>query len=916
MRSRERDREPLRLKGPWMAAAARIADRYKGAGRINRPSEVPRARKLLSHYRFANIIEIDGETQLFETPLDHRSRSEASEFQMFLSWAKKGMDPDSFKGTALAEDEEAYREFLEEFPLTASHTRIEDARSEAICRGRAGADYIGTTIRNRSGDTLTLRFLVLDLDGDRADDRFKTDGAIDWQKAGPFLLESEPRLIERLSKVLPSPGGKGLHLVIDISPVQLGLKSMALTEFLAKTVLRRLNVILDWHGLGADPSAKSLNRWAANWENKDILLDEDTWRNTRKRAESRRDRVLTDLFEYTKRHPALRPTKEYLYEKGRLLYPDARTELKLATLYDHLLKAELRGPLSFSSITSICGLAENTLRKVIKNGLSWLKVEGSGKSYDLHLIPTIKLTRRCRWLLQEGVFKFELHEPEFVLDGERFNWIGSLAAHCKQHGVTQERLESALPYIVPRVPGWETSRNLTANLPALIRAIYRNQEDLDGNRSGQAMVPWVEAVLELADGSPTINPFWHLKSLRKKGDDTCVASKSLFQSSGVAISESPDLSLTSPPLFGTPAQEPVRPGSLRAGQALSPVVDTALPRTGDIGCETVPSSTVVDTVQCEINPAGRADFLSRMLDTENLGRAMIDVVSRRSKAAGVDRITPEQLPAMWKTHGAAIGERLRGGSYQPVPIRTVDIFKSSGGSRTISVLSVVDRMLLKALDQVLKPIVDSRFSRFSFGWRAGFSPSQAVAAANRHIVDGFVWVGATDVKDCFAAIDHKMLLDLMASIMKDRGLVELISRYIASWSSTGVGIVQGSPLSPLLCNLFLDQLDRHLESKSIRFCRYGDDVRIFARTRADAEAALHLVGEELGRLRLQMNRDKTMVGHVSAASFCQKPLAGPRPGSEEDPSLRPLPCAPTNDKDRQPQKQDAGSGSSRPAAKK
>jgi group II intron reverse transcriptase/maturase len=895
-----------------MAAAAKIADRYKGAGRINRPSEVPRAGKLLSHYRFANIIEIDGETQIFETPLDHLSRSEAREFQMYMSWAKNGMDPNSFKGTAFAEDEEAYREFLEEFPLSASHTRIEDARSQAICKGRTGADYIATTIRNRSGDTLTLRFLVLDLDADRAEDRFKTDGAIDWQKAGPFLVENEPRLIERLSKVLPSPGGKGLHLVIEISPFQLGLKSMALTEFLAKTVLRRLNVILDWHGLGADPSAKSLDRWVANWENKDILLDEDTWRNTRKKAESRRDRVLTDLFEYTRRHPALRPTKDFLFEKGKILYPDARTELKLAKLYDHLLKADgcLQKGLSFSDIIGICGLAENTLRKVMKCGLPWLKFEGSGKAYDLQLMPTIKFTRRCRWLLQEGVFKFELHEPEFVLDGERFNWIGSLAAHCKQHGVTQERLEQALPYIIPRVPGWETSRNLTSNLPALIRAIYRNQEDLDGNRIGQQMIPWVEAALEQAEGSPIINPFWHLKSSCKKGGDIPVGNKPLIPPSAVSIPEcQSNTELSSSMALFSESPEPVRPGSLRAGQALSPVVDAVSSGALKAEGESVPSDfqlSVVDTGKPEIYPAGGADFLSRTLDPTNVAWALSDVARGQSTAAGMDRIVPAQLEKFWRTSGTGVATLLAAGRYEPVPVRTVDIFKTGGGSRTISILSVVDRMLLKMIDRVLKPHIEPQFSRWSFGWRPGVGPRQALAAANRHVADGFEWVGATDVKDCFSGIDHAMLLEVLKDASDDQLLVSQISRFLRCWSPGGTGIVQGSPLSPLLANLFLNQLDQHLASKGIRFCRYGDDIRVFARTRADAEAALILVGEKLGRLRLQMNQDKTMTGHASTVIFCQKPLEGPRPGSEDDPSLRPLPCAPSSNKARQPQKQDAG----------
>jgi hypothetical protein len=894
-----------------MAAAAKIVDRYKGTGRINRSSEVPRARKLLSHYRFANIIEIDGETQIFETPLDHISRSEASEFQLFMSWAKSGMDPASFKGTAFAEDEESYREFLEEFPLSASHTRIEDARSEAICKGRTGADYIGTTIRNRSGDTLTLRFLVLDLDADRAEDRFKTEGAIDWQKAGPFLVENEPRLIERLSKVLPSPGGKGLHLVIEISPFQLGLKSMALTEFLAKTVLRRLNVILDWHGLGADPSAKSLDRWAANWENKEILLDEDTWRNTRKRAESRRDRVLTDLFEYTRRHPALRPTKEFLFEKGKILYPDARTELKLAKLYDHLLKADgcLQKGLSFSDIMGISGLAENTLRKIMKCGLPWLKFEGRGRAYDLQLIPTIKFTRRCRWLLLEGEFKFELHEPEFVLDGERFNWIGSLAAHCKQHGITQERLEQALPYIIPRVPGWETSRNLTANLPALIRAIYRNQEDLEGNRIGQQMTSWVEAALEQAEGPPTINPFWHLKSLCKKGGDIPVGNKPLIQLPAGIPPECPDHTGLSSSVLSSEAPGPVMPGSLRAGQALSPVVDTVSSGELDAEGESVPSDfqmEVVDTGKPEIYPAGGADFLSRALEPTNVAWALSDVARGRSTAAGTDRIVPAQLEKFWKTSGPAVASMLAAGRYEPVPVRTVDIFKTGGGSRTISILSVVDRMLLKMIDRVLKPQIDRSFSHSSFGWRSGVGPRQALAAATRHVADGFEWVGATDVKDCFSGIDHVMLLEVLKDASGDQLLVSQISRFLGCWSPGGTGIVQGSPLSPLLANLFLNQLDQHLESKSIRFCRYGDDIRIFARTREDAEAALILVGKELGRLRLQMNQDKTMTGHASAVSFCQKPLAGLRPGSEEDLTIRPLPCAPSIDKDRQQRKQAAG----------
>jgi retron-type reverse transcriptase len=355
------------------------------------------------------------------------------------------------------------------------------------------------------------------------------------------------------------------------------------------------------------------------------------------------------------------------------------------------------------------------------------------------------------------------------------------------------------------------------------------------------------------------------------------------------------------------------PGSLRAGQALSPVVDAASSGSLKAEGESVLSDfqlSAVDTGKPEIYPAGGADILSRALEPTNVAWALSDVARGRSTTAGTDRIVPAQLEKYWRTSGPAVASMLAAGRYEPVPVRTVDIFKTGGGSRTISILSVVDRMLLKMIDRVLKPQIDRSFSHSSFGWRSGVGPRQALAAANRHVADGFEWVGATDVKDCFSGIDHAMLLEVLKDASGDQLLVSQISRFLGCWSPGGTGIVQGSPLSPLLANLFLNQLDQHLESKSIRFCRYGDDIRIFARTREDAEATLILVGEKLGRLRLQMNLDKTMTGHASAVSFCQKPLAGLRPGTEEDLTIRLLPCAPSSDKDRQERKQAAGAAAS------
>jgi len=249
---------------------------------------------------------------------------------------------------------------------------------------------------------------------------------------------------------------------------------------------------------------------------------------------------------------------------------------------------------------------------------------------------------------------------------------------------------------------------------------------------------------------------------------------------------------------------------------------------------------------------------------------MIDAlqrVKRNKGAAGVDGMTVGELDAFLKTNWAEIKEQLLDGSYQPQPVLGIQIPKPGGGMRQLGIPTVIDRLIQQAIQQVLTPIFDPTFSESSYGFRPGRSAHQAVLAAQEFMRSGRRWVVDMDLEKFFDRVNHDILMSRIARKIKDKRLLRIIRKYLqAGIMMDGLvgqrveGTPQGSPLSPLLSNILLDDLDKELEKRGHKFCRYADDCNIYVGSKAAGERVLQRITEFLERkLRLKVNREKSAV---------------------------------------------------------
>src|SRR5580765_727386 len=273
--------------------------------------------------------------------------------------------------------------------------------------------------------------------------------------------------------------------------------------------------------------------------------------------------------------------------------------------------------------------------------------------------------------------------------------------------------------------------------------------------------------------------------------------------------------------------------------------------------------------------AGTERLMEEVCEQENCKQALQRVKGNKG-SPGVDGRTVDELPEYLKQHGLEIGEELRNGTYQPQPVRRVEIPKPDGaGVRKLGIPCVLDRFVQQAVLQVLQKRWDPTFSEHSHGFRPGRSAQQAVHEAQQYIAEGYRWVVDLDLEKFFDRVNHDRLLAAVAARVADKRMLKLIRAFLEAGvmedglvSPVDEGTPQGGPLSPLLSNLVLDELDKELTRRGHRFCRYADDCNIYVRSRRAGERVMASVSRFLtSKLRLTVNEAKSAVARPEERKF-------------------------------------------------
>jgi group II intron reverse transcriptase/maturase len=258
---------------------------------------------------------------------------------------------------------------------------------------------------------------------------------------------------------------------------------------------------------------------------------------------------------------------------------------------------------------------------------------------------------------------------------------------------------------------------------------------------------------------------------------------------------------------------------------------------------------------------------------ENLTRALQRVESNRG-APGIDGMPTSELRGWLKANWAGVQSALDAGTYRPRPVRRVTIPKPDGGERELGVPTVLDRLIQQAIAQVLTEVFDSQFSERSYGFRPGRSAHQAQRRARDYVVAGYDWVIEVDLEKFFDKVQHDALMARVARKVPDKRLLRLIRRYLEAGvmvegvkQASAEGTPQGSPLSPLLANIMLDDLDRELERRGHHFVRYADDIRVHVKSERAGERVLQGLSEFIEkRLKLKVNKEKSATRRASKAT--------------------------------------------------
>jgi RNA-directed DNA polymerase len=273
-------------------------------------------------------------------------------------------------------------------------------------------------------------------------------------------------------------------------------------------------------------------------------------------------------------------------------------------------------------------------------------------------------------------------------------------------------------------------------------------------------------------------------------------------------------------------------------------------------------------------PAGNQQAMEAVCERENVREAFKRVKANQG-SPGIDGMTVVQLTEHLKQHWPGIREQLLNGTYQPQPVKRVEIEKPEGGVRKLGIPTVLDRFVQQAVQQVLQRQWDPTFSEHSYGFRPKRSAQQAVARAQQYIAEGFTWVVDLDLEKFFDRVNHDKLMGRIAQRVEDKRLLKLIRAFLNAGvmedglvSPSVEGTPQGGPLSPLLSNLVLDELDRELEARGHRFVRYADDCNIYVRSERAGQRVMESVKHFLTiKLKLKVNEAKSAVAKPQERKF-------------------------------------------------
>jgi RNA-directed DNA polymerase len=274
------------------------------------------------------------------------------------------------------------------------------------------------------------------------------------------------------------------------------------------------------------------------------------------------------------------------------------------------------------------------------------------------------------------------------------------------------------------------------------------------------------------------------------------------------------------------------------------------------------------------SPVIDEQLIEEVCERENCRQALKRVKANRGNP-GVDGMTVQQLPEYLKQHWPTIREQLLSGTYKPQPVKRVEIPKPDGGVRKLGIPTVLDRFIQQSVMQVLQGKWDRTFSEHSYGFRPGRSAHQAVEKAQQYIAEGYRWVVDLDLEKFFDRVNHDRLMAKLAARVSDKRMLKLIRTFLTAGvmenglvSPVDEGTPQGGPLSPLLSNIVLDELDQELEQRGLRFARYADDSNIYVRSRRAGERVMASITRLLSeKLKLKVNQQKSAVARPWERKF-------------------------------------------------